>query len=119
MHASSVDMRRRICVDLNGVLDTYAGWQGQVTWHPPRAGARAFLRDLRARGFEIVVLTVRAPEAARAWLTAHGLADHVAEVTDRKPPAFAYIDDRALCFRGAFEQTLAELDGFRPHWERG
>lgn len=111
-------MSRRICIDLNGVLDTYAGWQGEVTWHPPRAGAAEFLSTLRARGFEIVVLTVRDPEAARRWLEEHGLGVYVDDVTDRKPSAFVYIDDRALCFRGVFEQTLREMEGFRPHWQR-
>jgi hypothetical protein len=111
-------MSKRVCIDLNGVLDTYAGWQGEVTWHPPRPGARAFLQALRARGFEIVVLTVRRPEEARQWLEAHGLAAYISDVTDRKPPAFVYIDDRALCFGGAFDETLRQVDCFQPHWER-
>jgi hypothetical protein len=111
-------MGKRVCIDLNGVLDTYAGWQGEVTWHPPRPGARAFLQALRARGFEVVVLTVRRPEDAWQWLETHDLAAYVSDVTDRKPPAFVYIDDRALCFRGAFDETLRQMDCFQPHWER-
>lgn len=111
-------MSRTVCIDLNGVLDTYAGWQGEVTWHAPRDGAADFLRAIRARGFAVVVLTVRRPDEARRWLDRHGLAAYVDDVTDRKPPAFAYIDDRALCFRGTFADTLRELDAFRPHWGR-
>jgi hypothetical protein len=110
---------RRVCIDLNGVLDTYAGWQGEVTWHPPRPGAREFLQALRAQGFEIVILTVRAPADARRWLQEHALLDYVDAVTDHKPPAFVYVDDRAICFRGQFDQTLRELARFEPHWRSG
>jgi phosphoglycolate phosphatase-like HAD superfamily hydrolase len=109
-------MGKAVCVDLNGVLDTYTGWQGEVTWHEPRAGAAEFLQSIRERGYTVVVLTVRYPGDARAWLEEHGLLAYVDEVTNQKPAAFAYIDDRAVCFRGEFDETLRELDAFRPHW---
>ncbi len=112
-------MEKRICVDLNGVLDTYHGWQGEVTWHSPRPGAAEFLEALAARGHEVVILTTRDPDTARAWLARHGLARHVSLVTDRKLPALAYVDDRAVPFRGDFRETLATLERFRPHWWDG
>ena len=111
-------MNRRICIDLNGVLDTYHGWQGAVTWHPPRPGARQFLHALRERGFEIVVLSTREPADAARWLREHDLFDLVDLVTDRKVSAHAYIDDRAICFRGSFDEALAEVLAFSPHWQR-
>lgn len=112
-------MGERVCIDLNGVLDTYRGWQGAVTWHPPREGADAFLRELRERGYEVVVLTTRAPRDAGDWLRRAGLWRHVDSVTDRKLPALAYVDDRALPFRGSFERVLRRLEGFRPFWANG
>jgi len=45
------------CVDFNGVLDAYTGWQGPAHFEPPRTGAREFLDALAARGFEIVVFS--------------------------------------------------------------
>ena len=39
------------------------------------------------------------------------------KVTDKKPPAFAYIDDRAICFQGDFAKTLDQLEAFKAHWE--
>jgi ribonucleotide monophosphatase NagD (HAD superfamily) len=109
-------MRQTICIDLNGVLDTYRGWQGYVSWHPPRAGAAEFLHALRQQGFRVVVLTARAPDEARQWLDEHGLASLVDEVTNQKPSALAYVDDRAVCFRGDFAETLECLRSFEPHW---
>ena len=112
-------MSKRICVDLNGVLDTYSGWQGEVTWHPPRDGAREFLAALCERGHEVVILSTRDPDAAREWLVRHDLDGFVSAVTDRKLPALAYVDDRAVSFRGDFAETLTALEAFRPHWEGG
>jgi hypothetical protein len=114
---SDSDSRAIACVDLNGVLDLYSGWKGAAHFDPPRDGARRFLEALAARGFRVVVFTTRWPDDAWRWLRAHGLEALVAEVTDRKPPAHVFVDDRAVCFRGDFQATLAEIDGFRAHWE--
>lgn len=110
-------MARTICVDLNGVLDTYTGWRGEEHWDPPRSGAAEFLQSLRQRGLEVVILTSRPPEAAWDWLRRHGLDALVDDVTNVKVPAVAYVDDRAITFRGDFAATLSDLDAFRVHWE--
>jgi hypothetical protein len=109
---------RIACVDLNGVLDAYAGWQGADHFDPPRAGARAFLEALRRRGFRIVIFTTRYAPDVRAWLDAYALGELVDDVTDRKPAAHVFVDDRAVCFRGDFNATLRDIDTFSAHWER-
>jgi len=109
--------RRIVCVDLNGVLDRFAGWQDAAHWDPPRQGAREFLEALAAAGFDVVVFTTRWAPDARRWLERHGLLAHVSDVTDRKPAAHVFVDDRAVCFRGDFERALAEVIAFRAHWE--
>jgi len=48
---------RIVCVDLNRVLDDYAGWVDDRHFDPPRTGARAFLQALRDRGFDVVIFT--------------------------------------------------------------
>lgn len=112
-----MDTEPLVCVDLDGVLNTFDGWRGDEYFHPPREGAREFLAGLRAAGFRVVVFTVRWHEFAEAWLLEHGLAESVDEVTDRKPPAHAYVDDRAICFRGDFDDTLRRVAEFRPFWQ--
>ena len=106
-----------VCVDLNGVLDAYTGWRGPDHWDDPRPGAEDFLRSLCEQGFRVVVFTTRWADDARSWLETHGLAAWVAEVTDRKPAAHVFVDDRAVCFRGDFVATLEEVVRFRAHWE--
>ncbi len=108
---------RTICVDWNGVLDTYTGWRGEEHFDPPRPGAREFLEALRTRFDDVVVLSSREPEAIWGWLRQWGLDRLVDRVTSVKVPAVAYIDDRAIRFAGDFAETLRELDAFRAHWE--
>jgi len=38
-------------------------------------------------------------------------------VLDRKPAAHVFVDDRAMCFRGDFDETLKQIDAFVAHWE--
>jgi cation transport ATPase len=114
---TSEDPRPIVCVDLNGVLDAYTGWRGPEHWDAPRPGAEDFLRALGDQGFRVVIFTTRWEADARAWLARHGLDRWVAAVTDRKPAAHVFVDDRAVCFRGDFGETLEEIVRFRAHWE--
>jgi hypothetical protein len=115
---AAVTAKPLACVDFNGVLDAYEGWRGPDHFDPPRPGAREFLDALRTRGFDVVVFTTRWPDDVWRWLREHGMADCVTEVTDRKPAAHVFIDDRAVCFRGDYDATLRDVDAFAAHWER-
>jgi hypothetical protein len=106
-----------VCVDLDGVLNAYDGWKGAEHFHPPRPGAHEFLERLNEMGYRVVVFTVRWKPDVEAWLARHGLAELVSEVTDRKPAAHVYVDDRAICFRGDFRAVLEQVGGFKAHWE--
>jgi len=106
-----------VCIDLNGVLDMYSGWKGEGHMDPPRPGADWFLAEL-SQDYKVVVFTTQPAEQVWEWLREHRLAEWVDEVTDRKVPAVAYIDDRAVTFRGDFEETLREIRAFRPYWRQ-
>ena len=111
------DYKPTVCVDLDGVLNLYDGWKGAEYFHPPRPGAREFLQALQEGGYLVIVFTVRWQSDVEKWLIAHDLSQHVALVTDKKPPAHVYIDDRAICFQGDFASTLAQIASFKAHWE--
>jgi hypothetical protein len=105
------------CVDLNGVLDSYTGWKGADHFDPPRRGAREFLEALSRRGYRVVIFTTRFDQDVWTWARTNGLDPLISAVTDRKPPAHIFVDDRAVCFRGDFDATLREIDAFAAHWE--
>lgn len=109
--------KKTICVDFDGVLAQYSGWQGPDHLGESMPGAREFLKTLAAMGFEIVVHTTRDILAVGAWLHNHNLTGLINRITNQKAPAVAYIDDRAVCFRGDFAETLLALKYFKPWWK--
>ena len=117
MDGDSEDQRPVVCVDLDGVLNLFDTWRAPEYFHPPRPGAREFLIRLNEAGFRVCVFTCRWFEWARKWLDENGLGQYVDSVTNQKVPAVAYLDDRAVCFRGNFEDAYCEIVAFRPFWE--
>lgn len=110
-----------ICVDLDGVLNMYAGWTGQYENYAVRDGAREFLEELNAAGFHVVVCTAQPSERLmeiEAWFLENNLRDLVHMITNQKPPAVAYVDDRALRFNGTFAEVTAALKDFKAHWQK-
>jgi len=112
--------RRTIAIDFDGVIHRYSkGWNGGAIYDPPVEGAREALARIHAR-YEVVIFTTRVNpdmhgsgeqmDLVLAWLERYGFrkGEHFDAITHVKPPALAYIDDRALHFT-AWDQALEEL----------
>lgn len=91
--------RKTIAVDFDGVLHAYSrGWEDGVIYDDPVPGALPALMVLDAN-YDVVVFTARTDlMPVLEWLEKHLMAGFVQEVTNRKPQAQAYIDDRAVYF---------------------
>jgi hypothetical protein len=109
-------MKETVCLDFDGVMNTYTKWAGEDELYQPREGLREFLEKLN-ENFKVVVHSTRAPEKIMAWLDQHGLLSLVSEVTAKKPPALCYVDDRAICFVGNFKMALCQIENFETYWE--
>jgi hypothetical protein len=120
-----------LAVDFDGVIHAYSrGWADGTIYDPPMPGAIEGLHALMATHAVFIHTTRNAAEVA-AWLSGHGFhtvidiegpkhpkrefwnEQGVLLVTDRKLPAVAYIDDRAIRFT-TWEQALTELCGGTP-----
>jgi hypothetical protein len=112
--AEHSEFKPTVCVDLDGVLNMYDGWKGADHFAPPRPGARAFMAALAER-YTVVVLTSRVPIDTEWWLKTSGIP--FSAVASEKPPALAYIDDRAICFTGDFDGLVERVASFKAHWE--
>lgn len=100
-----------LSVDFDGVLNPYTqGWMnGEIYDAQPMVGARGALETL-SQTYRIAITTARpnldvVNDALENW----GLAEFVDEVSNMKPPAVAYIDDKAIQFQN-WDQALQDLD---------
>lgn len=96
-----------VCIDFDGVLRSYNGYDQPVgPGDEPVRGSRDAVEWFVRHKAKVVILTAR-PErnhwSVRQWLTKHGFPPGL-EVTNVKPPAHLYIDDRAC----RFEQSVPE-----------
>jgi hypothetical protein len=110
-------LRRTVCLDFDGVLHSYrSGWCGAtVIPDPPIHGTRQAVARLREQ-YRVVVNSTRCHteegrNAVKDWLHRHDIV--VDDVCEHKPPALVYVDDRAVRFRGEWNDVLTEIHEFR------
>jgi hypothetical protein len=116
-----------VAVDFDGVINSYiSGWKGPTETDAPVLSAAESLQMLYNRGYRIIIFSTRANtqegiDTIREYLRKHTenneLADTI-EITDQKPIADMYIDDRAIPFTGDWEETLKRIEEFKPWTEK-
>ena len=106
-----------VCIDLDGVLNPFDTWRSPEYFHPLRPGAREFLLRLKQDGYRVVVFTVLWFEWIEKWLDENDVREYVDEVTDRKPSAQVYLNDRAASFQGDFDEAYRQIVAFKPFRE--
>ena len=139
--------RPTLCVDFDNTLHAYtSGWQGaDVVADGPVPGAMEWLQDV-ARRFDVCIYSSRSKENGGVDAMRHALIRWMTEYVEQsgqyradlyasdaarqfvalhlrfptqKPAAFLTIDDRAICFRGRFDELDPEtLLTFKPWSER-
>lgn len=118
-------MKKTVVFDFDGVIHSYtSGWQGETKIpDPPVHGIDRALREIKAAGYEVVIVSTRCSSvfgriAIENWLDMYGLAQLVDRVCKEKPPAIVYIDDRAICFDGDTDTLLDKVQNFKPWYKR-
>ena len=117
-------MAKTVVFDFDGVIHSYtSGWLGETTIpDPPVPGIREALKEIHSAGHEVVVVSTRCATAKgkgaiEAWLYNNGLREYIDKVCKEKPPAIAYIDDRAICFDGHPGTLLRKIQNFQPWYK--
>lgn len=107
-------IKKTICVDFDGVLNEYDGYE-EGDLGEPLTGSKEFIKELRKK-YKVVILTSRQKEQVIDWLNNNGFPSM--KVTNRKVPAVAYIDDRAIQFNGNYKKVISQLKNFKPYWAK-
>ncbi len=115
-------MKETVVFDFDGVIHSYtSGWKGaEIISDPPVPGIKEAIADIRAAGYEVVVVSTRCGSNAGRYAVEEWLNDHeiiVDRINATKPPAIVYIDDRAIRFDGNPSGLLQEIKSFIP-WNR-
>ena len=115
-------MKQTVVFDFDGVIHSYtSGWKGPaIIPDPPVPGIKEAIAEIRAAGYEVVVVSTRCATldglyAIKEYLERHDI--EVDNISMEKPPAIVYIDDRAICFDGNPAALLGKIQTFKP-WNK-
>ena len=109
--------RKKILIDLDGVLNEYGKEKFDENFIPEiKIGAKEFIQNV-SEFAELYLFTSRNLILATKWLIKYDLDKYFKDVTNVKIPSFLYIDDRTICFRGKYKETLDEIKNFQVYWK--
>lgn len=109
--------KKKILIDLDGVLNNYGNEKFDINHIPEiKEGAIEFLDKLSEQA-DLYLFTTRNVMLSTKWLIQNGIDKYFKDVTNIKLPSFLYIDDRTICFNGNFEDTLTNIEQFKPYWK--
>lgn len=99
-----------IAVDFDGVVHKYnKGWHDGTCYGAPVEGSRDYFHKYSLDYF-LVIFTCRQPiESVWKWLEEYDLDKYIYEVTNSKPKAKLYIDDRGYRFT-SWAKALEDTD---------
>ena len=111
-----MEFKKTIAVDFDGVLNNYKGYDAKDLG-TPRKEVKKFLETLN-KEYTVIIFTSRNHTLVRQWLKEYHLDKYIKNVTNSKPPAVAYIDDRAIRFDGNYDEVLKQAKDFKAYWEK-
>lgn len=118
-----------IAVDFDGVIHGYSdGWKDGIPYDYPVFGAREALTDLIDQGYHVMIYTTRCNhdlldsdrdrvKDVKDYLNQYNIPFNEIYTGNGKPKATMYIDDRAISFKGNWNETLNQVKTFKT-WNR-
>lgn len=114
-------MTKTIAVDFDGVIHRYSkGWHDGTCYDEPMPGAEEGLKKLMKK-YSVFIFSTRDSRQIQDWMAQHMQIPTVIitsekfwnnqlaiGITDRKLPAIAYVDDRAVRFSNWNEVAIED-----------
>ena len=100
--------KKVIALDFDGVLHSYRKWKGEgmENMDGPVKGAKQFLEMVKLKGWSVVIYSTRKKSDIELWLKKYGMVELVEEVSEGKPMAKLYVDDRGMRFDGDWGKVV-------------
>lgn len=109
--------KKKILIDLDGVLNEYRKEDYNENYIPKiKSGAVEFIKEL-SKISELYLFTSRNLMLSAKWLIDNKVDKYFKDITNIKLPSYIYIDDRCVCFRGKYKESLEEIKRFKVYWE--
>ncbi len=94
---TNTSSRQTLAIDFDGVIHPYhPGWLDEGRYGEPIEGAKEALEKLLEK-YNVVIFTCRPSLGVYVWMRAYDFPKDI-HITNKKPRAIAYIDDRAIPF---------------------
>lgn len=121
-----------LCIDFDGVIHSYEkGWQNGVIYGTSTPGFFEWAEQA-AKQFKLTIYSSRSKneesikamcvwlmERRKEWRAAGGKNESdeplAFDFAKEKPPAFLTIDDRAIQFRGSWDDPALQVDAMRAY----
>ncbi len=117
MDKCTYNFKKKILIDLDGVLNNYGNEKFDENYIPQvKVGAKEFLEELH-QSAELYLFTTRNLMLSTKWLIKNNLDIYFKDITNIKIPSYLYIDDRCICFKGEYKDTLNEIKKFKVYWK--
>ena len=102
---------KTIAIDFDGVIHKYSkGYLGQQNvYDEPTEGTHETLKELKRKGYHLIIVSSRPVEPIRKWLRQNDLLGYFDDITNTKRPALVYVDDKAWHFERGQESSWIEL----------
>jgi hypothetical protein len=97
--------KKRLLVGFDNILHSFRdGWNGDIPKNRPVEDAKWAMETLKKAGYELVIFSARDYMWIRRWLERHEIPFD--DVTNKKIPALAVIDARAIRFEDNWKSIV-------------
>lgn len=119
--SSTDDMDKTVVLDFDGVIHNMNnGWQNGKIYGKPVDGIKEAIEEIINANYIVVIVSARSAtykgiESMKKWLKENEIPYH--SISNTKPPAHCYVDDRAIVFDGKSDTLLAKIKKLKAWWE--